>query len=153
MPPSQDSLPMCGWQDQLKLGLLGFFGQDFSKQEALPQLEMVAFLKGLPEIRWISQFQWALALGPVLYPCNHETQDRSAHWTWCQSSVVMQATCGLLPTGSRMCRLQLYASIGLPGLQGWPPAWCALLLQWLGGGCPRYQAHIWAKTSSIRHLH
>ena len=44
----------------------------------------------------------------------------SACWAWCQSSLVMQETCGLSPTGSRACRLQLYASVGLVG-----PLWVA----------------------------
>ena len=39
----------------------------------------------------------------------------SASWACCQSLVVMQVTCGLSPTRSRMCRLQLYTSIGLMG--------------------------------------
>ena len=39
----------------------------------------------------------------------------SAPWACWQSSVVMQATCGQSPMGSRMCRLQLCTSVGLVG--------------------------------------
>ena len=42
---SQTGLPMHGQQDHLKLGLLGFFGQDFPIQDVPSQLEVVAFLK------------------------------------------------------------------------------------------------------------
>ena len=39
----------------------------------------------------------------------------STLWAWHQSSAVMQVTCRLSPTMSRMCRLQLYTSMGLAG--------------------------------------
>ena len=51
MTPSYCSLLMHGQQDQLKLGLLGVFGQEFSVQNALLQLEVVAFSKELAEFK------------------------------------------------------------------------------------------------------
>ena len=37
---------------------------------------MVVFLKELLELRWLSWFEWSLAQGLVLYPHNHEAQDK-----------------------------------------------------------------------------
>ena len=73
--PSQSSLPVYGQHNQLKLGLLGFFGQDFSIQDARPQFEMVTFSEELPELGWVSWFKWALLQGPILHPHNYEAQD------------------------------------------------------------------------------
>ena len=42
---------------------------------------------------------------------------------------------------------------GSPGLEGQPPAWCALPLQWLGRRCPKHQACSQARMPSTRHLH
>ena len=39
----------------------------------------------------------------------------STCWAWCQSSNVIQVTCCLSWTASRMCRSQLYVSMGLVG--------------------------------------
>ena len=76
MSPSQSGLPMCGQQDQLKLGLLGFFGQNLSIQDTPLQLEVVVFLTEQPDLRWVGQFQWALAQVHILHPHNHRDQDR-----------------------------------------------------------------------------
>ena len=67
---------MCGWQDQLKLGFLGVFGQDFFIQKTLPQFEQVAFSKELAEFGKADWFTWALAQGPILHPHNHKAQAR-----------------------------------------------------------------------------
>ena len=37
---------------------------------------MVAFLKELPELGWVSQFKCILAQGPILHLHNHKAQDR-----------------------------------------------------------------------------
>ena len=74
MISSQCGLPMCGQQDQLKLGFLGVLGQEFSVQNASPQLELIAFSTGTGRA-WAG---WLVYTCSVLgsNPCNHEAQDR-----------------------------------------------------------------------------
>ena len=103
MTPSQHGLLMCSQQDQLKMGFLGVFWQDFLIQNTPPQLEVVAFSKELTEPGCVSWFSQALAQGPILHPHNHEAQDR---------------VCEPLPTDLRTCRLQLYTQCGWWGLYG-----------------------------------
>ena len=117
MSPSQSSLPMCGQQDQFKLGLLGFFWLDFSIQDTLPQLKVVV-LKKLSELRWVRLFKWALSPGPILHPHNHKAQDRVCPLGITPITKVMQTTHGPSPTGPRTCRLQLYVSKRLTGPLG-----------------------------------
>ena len=54
----------------------GFLWQYLSIQDASPQLEVVTFSKELLELRWIDQFKWVLAQGPLLHPHNQKAQDR-----------------------------------------------------------------------------
>ena len=111
-----------------------------------------------------SHMNWLNSGGSVSLGCCHSrvpscsqemTKLRvvSTCWAWCQSSKVMQVICWLSCTKSRMCRSQLYASLGLWGLQGQHLAQLTLLQLWPGGGYLSCQACTPARTPSIRHLH
>ena len=157
MTPSQHGLPIHGQQNQLKLGLSGGFGQDLSIQNAPTQLEMVAFLKELVDLRWIGQFTQVLAQGPVLHPCSHEAQDRVClldlmHQSSGSHTGNLQAVC-LLGLG----HVQVHSYMpqwGLWDLQGQPLAGLALAAavpKW--HVYPKPWACIWAKTPSTRCFH
>ena len=75
MASLQSGFPVCSWQYQLKQCLLGLFWQNFSVQDALPQLEVVAFSQEQPDLRQVSWLVQALAQGTILHPNNHLTQD------------------------------------------------------------------------------
>ena len=75
MASLQSSFPVHGWQYQLKQCLLEPSWQNISIQDALPQLEVVAFLKELLELRKVSLPVRALVQSPILHLCNHLSQD------------------------------------------------------------------------------
>ena len=115
MASFQGSCTVCGLQYQQEQCLLGSSQQKFSVQDTPPQLELVGFLKELPELRLVGQLVSALAQGPILHLHNHLTQEGSVRWVCCQSLVIIQATYRPSSTGSMTCRSQLYASMGLAG--------------------------------------
>ena len=66
MAPLQSNLSLCGWQYQLKEGLLRFPGSGSSVQDTLFKYKMVLFQQEQTELRWIGQFRLSLLQGSIL---------------------------------------------------------------------------------------
>ena len=108
--PSRGSLPMHAvGRTSWNRASWDSFGRVFLYRMLQHQFEVVTLVKELSEFRRDQiGLSWHWPRAPFCSLTITGPKTRSAHWAWHQSSMVMQVTCRLCPTGSRMHRLHSY---------------------------------------------